>query len=210
MQRPSSQQRPSLNSTASSLPRSSSNRNSYSGSLAVPNPAHRVTRRKSTSTVPAVPAAAIAAALDAGRDLVEAAAAKSVNRRSLPRAGAGPRRGSFAASPPVVPYSLPSNGAAFASTNHALKSESAVVDGPALATVLEDDKAKPKARARRSSDGTSALSKGESKRAGNGELRCETCGKGYKHSSCLAKHLSVALDPVLHPVFTLRTPLPVL
>ena len=46
-----------------------------------------------------------------------------------------------------------------------------------------------KARARRASEGA-YLSKSESKRA-SGELRCEKCGKGYKHSSCLTKHLSV-------------------
>jgi hypothetical protein len=49
-----------------------------------------------------------------------------------------------------------------------------------------------KARARRASEG-SRLIKGESKRASGSELKCETCGKGYKHSSCLYKHLSVSL-----------------
>ena len=46
-----------------------------------------------------------------------------------------------------------------------------------------------KARSRRASEGAH-LSKGDGKRA-SGELRCEKCGKGYKHSSCLTKHLSV-------------------
>lgn len=48
-----------------------------------------------------------------------------------------------------------------------------------------------KARARRASEG-SYLTKGEGKRS-SGELRCDKCGKGYKHSSCLTKHLSVFL-----------------
>ena len=48
-----------------------------------------------------------------------------------------------------------------------------------------------KARARRASEG-SYLTKGEGKRS-SGEVRCEKCGKGYKHSSCLTKHLSVFL-----------------
>ncbi|KAI4087560.1 MAG: hypothetical protein LQ339_008877 [Xanthoria mediterranea] len=43
-----------------------------------------------------------------------------------------------------------------------------------------------RARTRRASEGA-YLSKGEGKRA-SGELRCEKCGKGYKHSSCLTKH----------------------
>ena len=46
-----------------------------------------------------------------------------------------------------------------------------------------------KTRNRRASDGA-FLNKGESKRI-SGELKCETCGKGYKHSSCLTKHLLV-------------------
>ncbi|KAL8840129.1 MAG: hypothetical protein Q9170_001477 [Blastenia crenularia] len=44
-----------------------------------------------------------------------------------------------------------------------------------------------KARARRASEGAH-LAKSEGKRA-SGELRCDQCGKGYKHSSCLTKHL---------------------
>lgn len=47
-----------------------------------------------------------------------------------------------------------------------------------------------KARNRRASEGAT-LSKSEAKRASS-ELRCEKCGKGYKHSSCLTKHLSVS------------------
>ena len=46
-----------------------------------------------------------------------------------------------------------------------------------------------KGRARRPSQG-SFLTKGYTK-SSSGELRCEKCGKGYKHSSCLTKHLSV-------------------
>ena len=46
-----------------------------------------------------------------------------------------------------------------------------------------------KARVRRASEG-SYLTKIESIRSSS-ELRCEKCGKGYKHSSCLTKHLSV-------------------
>ncbi|KAI9787337.1 MAG: hypothetical protein M1835_002804 [Candelina submexicana] len=45
-----------------------------------------------------------------------------------------------------------------------------------------------KSRVRRASEGAH-LVKGNSKRESGGELRCEKCGKGYKHSSCLTKHL---------------------
>jgi hypothetical protein len=44
-----------------------------------------------------------------------------------------------------------------------------------------------KSRNRRASEG-SYLIKGEGKKSSS-ELRCDTCGKGYKHSSCLTKHL---------------------
>lgn len=44
-----------------------------------------------------------------------------------------------------------------------------------------------KARNRRASEG-SYLIKGEGKKSAS-DLRCDTCGKGYKHSSCLTKHL---------------------
>ena len=48
-----------------------------------------------------------------------------------------------------------------------------------------------KNRNRRASEG-SYLVKGEGKRVAS-ELRCDTCGKSYKHSSCLTKHLYVSL-----------------
>lgn len=46
-----------------------------------------------------------------------------------------------------------------------------------------------KNRNRRASEG-SYLVKGDSKKSG--DLRCDTCGKGYKHSSCLTKHMWVS------------------
>lgn len=50
-----------------------------------------------------------------------------------------------------------------------------------------------KARGRRASDGQSNAKEG--RRFNRPELRCEHCGKGYKHSSCLTKHLFVPLFP---------------
>jgi hypothetical protein len=52
----------------------------------------------------------------------------------------------------------------------------------------EDVAQKNKNRNRRASEG-SCLIKGDSKKSG--DLRCDTCGKGYKHSSCLTKHMYV-------------------
>ena len=64
--------------------------------------------------------------------------------------------------------------------------ESAIVDGQPLA---ESVHGAAKIRNRRASDGA-YLSKTDAKRASR-ELKCEKCGKGYKHSSCLTKHLLV-------------------
>ncbi|EMD00753.1 hypothetical protein BAUCODRAFT_29112 [Baudoinia panamericana UAMH 10762] len=59
---------------------------------------------------------------------------------------------------------------------------SAVAEGPPLSSYGE--RAKPKMR--RASDGTRLTKK---EKAATGDLKCEHCGKGYKHGSCLSKHL---------------------
>lgn len=69
----------------------------------------------------------------------------------------------------------------------AMDDEESVVEDDFLPT--ENVSTGSRARARRASEG-SYLTKGEGKRS-SGELRCGKCGKGYKHSSCLTKHLSV-------------------
>lgn len=57
-----------------------------------------------------------------------------------------------------------------------------------------------KPRNRRASEGGS-LSGKERKRVSE-ELKCETCGKGYKHGSCLTKHLLVTRTPSIYtPLF---------
>jgi hypothetical protein len=67
-------------------------------------------------------------------------------------------------------------------------SESALEDGPPLAAFQNSDKTKFDAR--RASDGTH-LSKKE--KASAGDLKCEHCGKTYKHGSCLHKHRWVGI-----------------
>jgi hypothetical protein len=100
----------------------------------------------------------------------------------------------------AFPASLPS-GNAFGQAGFDAKYGSAIADGPPMESLPEVEKGSGKARIRRASEG-SQLRKGESKKASGSELRCETCGKGYKHSSCLTKHLYVF--PYPH-TFTLRT-----
>lgn len=57
-------------------------------------------------------------------------------------------------------------------------------------SLLENNAASTKGRGRRASEGAHLIT-GEGKRTNGAELRCNKCGKGYKHSSCLTKHLSV-------------------
>lgn len=90
---------------------------------------------------------------------------------------------------------VPGNGSPFSPSSYgaaAAKSE-AVTDGPPLSSMPAHEQGDSKSRIRRASEG-SRLSKGEPKRTSGSELKCEKCGKGYKHSSCLTKHLSVPLS----------------
>ncbi|KAE9985050.1 hypothetical protein BLS_000077 [Venturia inaequalis] len=150
---------------------------SHSLSVGSLNPTHRVTRRKSTSASAANQAAAIAAiGRDASGNIFESGSYSS--RR-------GGKSGFGSKSP--LPASLPS-GSGFGQGAYDAKYGSAIADSPALEALPEMETFSTKARSRRASDG-SQLRKGDGKRDKGGELKCETCGKGYKHSSCLTKHL---------------------
>ncbi|KAA8624837.1 C2H2 finger domain protein [Pyrenophora tritici-repentis] len=195
--RPASQQRHSSSTMAGSLPKNRPH--SHSISAASLNPAHRVTRRKSMSQTPVSNVAALAAAAKgiSGAPLEAGSSSSSSN---------GPRRSSKPASQfrgpgmalnsAAMASSMPGNGAhtQFGPSSYgaaAAKSE-ALTDGPSLATMLEQDKAGSKSRNRRASEG-SRLSKADASKRSGSDLRCEKCGKGYKHSSCLTKHLLVTL-----------------
>jgi hypothetical protein len=92
---------------------------------------------------------------------------------------------------PSMASSVPSNGPVFGpGSYHAAAKTEAISDGPPLSAMPEHEKGNSKSRIRRASEG-SRLGKSEPKRTSGSELRCEKCGKGYKHSSCLTKHLSV-------------------
>ncbi|KAF2183211.1 hypothetical protein K469DRAFT_728245 [Zopfia rhizophila CBS 207.26] len=182
--RPSSQHRHSSN-MAGSLPKSRPHSHSLSvGSI---NPAHRVTRRKSMSSTAASNVAAMAAA---AKGMSGAPLEGSAPARRVSKPASGFRRPNLSNYPSMA-SSVPSNGSVFAPGSYGAgtaKTEAAITDGPPLATMAEHEKGNSKARIRRASEG-SRLTKGESKRTSGSELRCEKCGKGYKHSSCLTKHL---------------------
>jgi len=165
-------------STAAAYPRQMHPRtHSHSLSMGSINLAHRVSRRKSMT---ATNKDAVMAAM-AGNTSAEAG---SFTARRASKSGSGSKAA------PAFPASLPS-GSGFAQSSYEPKSGSAIVDGPPLETLPENEKGNGKARIRRASEG-SRLIKGEGKRASGSELRCDKCGKGYKHSSCLTKHLSVS------------------
>ena len=82
-----------------------------------------------------------------------------------------------------MPSSLPQG---ISVPERVLGGSSAIVDGPPLSSF--SDKAKLKMR--RASDGTRLTKK---EKAATGDLKCEQCGKAYKHGSCLNKHLYVSM-----------------
>jgi hypothetical protein len=159
----------SQENTRASPPTRSPHPRAHAHSLSVGsiNPAHRISRRKSSS---ANASAAVAIALGIAAD---------------PKRAAKPAKAAF-------PSSLPDTSFVFETKD----SMPLLADHhPALEPLPEAaNKVPAKARARRASEG-SRLTKGESKRASGSELKCDTCGKGYKHSSCLYKHLWVSPRP---------------
>jgi hypothetical protein len=193
LNRTTSQNRLSVGSSTANAYKMQSRTHSHSLSVGSINPAHRVTRRKSTSSSAANQAAAIAAiGRDPSGNTFESGSYSSKR---------GGRTGFGSKSP--FPASLP-NGSGFGQVAYDAKYGSAIADGPSLEALPEMETVNTKARSRRASDG-SQLRKGDSKRDKGGELKCETCGKGYKHSSCLTKHLLVSLYLHLPHTFTLRT-----
>lgn len=152
------------------------------------NANHRVTRRKSV-TNPASNVAALAAAL---RESERSAAVPISNGRRHTMSKSAAARAAIVDRLPSPPASLPNNKsipeAKRGLTGSAIDDDTN--DGSADEATLKVQKA----RTRRASDGQSLAKDG--KKSNRVEVRCEKCGKGYKHSSCLTKHLFVPLLPV--------------
>ncbi|KND95168.1 hypothetical protein TOPH_00690 [Tolypocladium ophioglossoides CBS 100239] len=173
--RPLTHQRPSLSSSSpSGLPgrQSHARTNSHSlltGSL---NANHRVTRRKSvTNSGPNI--SALTAAVVHGEQPAAMPIAAGGRRNTMSKARVG--------SLPSPPASLP-----YHKTIPDVK-DSAIDDDVHEGSGDEEPGKFQKARIRRASDGQPLVK--ESKKSNRVEVRCEKCGKGYKHSSCLTKHL---------------------
>jgi hypothetical protein len=163
---------------------SAARHHSHSNSLGAANHSHRVTRRKSMNAS-AVNSASIVAALQ--EDEQGNMNRRSWNVKTVSGREVDAKRYTSRDDRQSLGHSL---GNDENSTRSTTNDDSAVADDFLPAEHLSSAS---KTKARRASEG-SYLTKGDGKRS-SGELRCEKCGKGYKHSSCLTKHLSVPSDP---------------
>lgn len=167
MSRPTSQH--------ASLPPRNSYTRTHSSTLSSASNPHRIGRRKSSTFTPAAVVTSNPAALGAAVEHAMAAGSLTINRRrtSMSRS---------ALTGLNMPHSLPHHVSA---PDQPLTSSSALVDGPSLASLHAVESAR-QVKARRASDGTHLTKK---EKAAAGDLKCEHCGKSYKHGSCLTKHL---------------------
>ncbi len=165
---------------------SHSRNNSHSVLSASLNGSHRVTRRKSMTNSGANVAAVAAALQEAGDKPMPLPIAINGRRHTVSRNGL--TRSSMAGSPLSPPASLPTHK--FVTTNGSGNTQDSAIDDDVNdMSGDEGDTAAQKARVRRASDGQPLVKEG--RKSNRPELRCEKCGKGYKHSSCLTKHLFV-------------------
>ncbi|KAI1170741.1 hypothetical protein F4777DRAFT_101991 [Nemania sp. FL0916] len=175
----------SVSAMSSARPPSHSRNNSHSLSAlsGAHNPTHRVTRRKSM-TNPAANVAAVAAALQGTGDKVTALPIATNSRRTTVSKPGAAARTAVVGSLPSPPASLPTHRFAM---HPKPGQESAIDDDSNDMSADERDGELQKARIRRASDGQPLTKEG--RKSNRVELRCDKCGKGYKHSSCLTKHL---------------------
>lgn len=182
--RPLAHQRSSL-SNSSVLPGRQSHARTGSNTLlgSSLNASHRVTRRKSVT--------------NAGTNVAALTAAVSGEQSAaMPIANGGRRntisknaRAALVGSLPSPPASLPSHKPI--SDVKGEMQDSAIDDEANDMSADEAGNEADPARVRRASDGQPLTKDG--KKSSRVEVKCDKCGKGYKHSSCLTKHLLVSL-----------------
>ncbi|KAI0002829.1 hypothetical protein F4779DRAFT_113938 [Xylariaceae sp. FL0662B] len=189
--RPLTQHRPSISAGSTpcslgavrQLSHSRNNSHSHSALSATLNATHRVTRRKSITNTAANVAAVAAALTEAGDKVTPLPIAVNSRRGTMSKPAAA--RSAIVGSLPSPPASLPTHK--FAMTAKPENQESAIDDDLNDMSADDGDPELQKARVRRASDGQPLTKEG--KKSNRIELRCDKCGKGYKHSSCLTKHL---------------------
>ncbi|KAJ5103804.1 hypothetical protein N7532_004333 [Penicillium argentinense] len=157
------------------LPGPQQRHHAHSISLGAVNANHRVTRRKSVTTAAVNAAAAVAASMQEGGE--SASLPMAAHRRSL-----GGRKGLESTS-----VGGSSGFSSYLSRSMNSPSQELPVARKASPSNSEaDGKPVPKGRNRRASEGAQTKTDGKRNPA---ELRCDRCGKGYKHGSCLSKHM---------------------
>ncbi|KAH6625001.1 hypothetical protein B0J18DRAFT_466173 [Chaetomium sp. MPI-SDFR-AT-0129] len=167
---------------------SHSRNNSHSLLGSALNGSHRITRRKSMTNTGANVAAVAAALQESGDMAMPLPITVNSRRNTISRNGLS--RSAVVGSLPSPPASLPTHrfvaehGASNAGQESAIDDELNDMSGDDAESAFQ------KARVRRASDGQ-PLAKEGGRKSNRPELRCEKCGKGYKHSSCLSKHLFV-------------------
>ena len=173
-----------MSTNSGSLPKSHSRNHSHSVSSGSLISSNRVTRRKSVSSNASNVAAMVAAVRDAG----DSALGMPISNRRNTMSKSASARSAALGSLPSPPASLPGHRIRLTSTGKSDRSESAIDDQN---DEMDDDEdtAFKQSRMRRASEGQHLMKDG--KKTSGGELKCEKCGKGYKHSSCLSKHLFV-------------------
>lgn len=189
--------RPSLSNsyTAPSITRQAHSRTS-SHTIA-PGPlttSHRVTRRKSVSNnganMAAVAAVVAGIAGDANDKVPALPIAIGGNRRPSKSGGLRPELvGSNGL--PSPPASMPAHK--YMGIEARREQSDSAVDDQENAMAEEAEEADQQDRTRRASDGQPLKEGG--RKFNRPEINCHQCGKGYKHSSCLTKHLFVPLSP---------------
>ncbi|KAL4881144.1 hypothetical protein BJY04DRAFT_190066 [Aspergillus karnatakaensis] len=172
------------------VPQSAPRHHSHSISLGAVNSNHRVTRRKSvTTTAAANAAAAVAASLKDSPDAVGLAmpAHRRGSRKGLESSSVG--AGSAFSSYLSRSINSPSRESLVArkASPSQIPEDSPMAQTAVDGSVPSSKPVSTKNRNRRASEG-SHLVKGEGK-GSRPELRCDRCGKGYKHGSCLSKHM---------------------
>jgi len=202
---------PSSTSTAISATRN----HLHNHSVGPFNASHRVTRRKSLSSNTATIAAVAQAMKEAAEArllpgtapmAVVAAAPGAPGPEKLQADGVG--LGGYPSPPSSLPNHGPLNNATIVAADYGIQQlrtagGATLLGGSAIADGHAPEVSRGSSRSRRASDGAGALGGvGKIGRMRSGsELKCEKCGKGYKHSSCLTKHLFVSPPPPLLRVF---------
>lgn len=164
---------------------------------------HRVTsRRKSLSNNhPNTPTPSMAFAVSGmfeGKDKVPALPMVIGDRRTSRSGGQRPTFGGLNTLP-SPPASMPAHAHKFLGMEEGNQDSSDnAVDDQENISPEEAESSQQAARVRRASDGQPLVKEG--RKFNRPEIHCDKCGKGYKHSSCLNKHMFVPLSSSPQPL----------